>query len=38
MESLLLGASAVAVLVGLGGLVYGNWLWLRPPGRKPRQP
>lgn len=35
MENLLLGASAVAMLVGLGGLVCSHRRWPRAPARKP---
>ena len=35
MENLLLGASAVAMLVGLGGLVCSHRWWPRAPARKP---
>jgi hypothetical protein len=37
MQHLLLGAAAVAVLVGLGSLVYGNYYRLYRPKYQPRR-
>jgi hypothetical protein len=32
VDSLLLGASALSCLIGLGGLVYSNRRWIHTPG------